>query len=76
MDLNKPFRVEVFAEELANSGLDAENGLVGRGLCLGLSREWLVYDTAPPGGKRALGRLTRKSITRLSSLVGKATLAN
>lgn len=55
MDLDEPFRVEVFAEELANSGLDAENGLVGRGLCLGLSREWLVYDTAPPGGKWALG---------------------
>lgn len=49
MDLDEPFRVEVFAEELANSGLDAENGLVGRGLCLGLSREWLVYDTAPGG---------------------------
>lgn len=46
VDLDEPFRVEVFAEELANSGLDAENGLVGRCLGLGLSgerkREWLV----------------------------------
>lgn len=39
VNLDEPFRVEVFAEELANSGLDAENGLVGRCLRSGLSKE-------------------------------------
>lgn len=50
MDLDEPFRVEVFTEELADGGLDAEDGLVGRGLFV-REKERLACLAAAGGGK-------------------------
>lgn len=41
MDLDESFRIEVFAEELADGGLDAEDSLVGGGL-FASEKEWLA----------------------------------
>lgn len=72
MDLDESERVEVRSEEVGHGGLETEDGLVGGCLVVrvaSISVEWLRSDLAGYG-------LTLKSITRLSNLVSKPTLAN